>query len=277
MARMPARRLAAALCTIAIAAGFGHGEARGQELARHFAGIDGTFVLLDGRTGRYTRWNATRAAQRFAPCSTFKIPNTAILLETGAAPDPEFVVKYDPELKASRAAWRHDHTLRTAYRDSVLWYYHALARKAGLAAEARLVKQFGYGNMDVRGGVDGARPFWIDGTLRISADEQVAFLQRLHDGTLGLSARTDALTKAIVIAEQSAAGTLRAKTGACQPPGEGQVTLWYVGYVEKPAGVWYFALEMGDTAFDPLFDRRVTKAREIPADLGILPAPGGGR
>ena len=112
-------------------------------------------MLLDGQTGAFTRWNAARADQRFAPCSTFKIPNTAILLETGAATDPEFVVKYDPALKASREAWRQDHTLRSAYRDSVLWYYHALSKKAGLPAEARLVKQFGYGNADTSGGVAG--------------------------------------------------------------------------------------------------------------------------
>jgi beta-lactamase class D len=35
-------------------------------------------------------------------------------------------VKYDPTLKASREAWRKDHTLRTAYKDSVRWYYHGV-------------------------------------------------------------------------------------------------------------------------------------------------------
>jgi len=231
-------------------------------------------VLLDGQTGAFTRWNAARADQRFAPCSTFKIPNTAILLETGAAPDPEFLVKYDPALKASREAWRKDHTLRSAYKDSVLWYYHALSRKAGMPAEARLVKQFAYGNTDTGGGVSGERPFWIHGSLRISANEQVAFLKRLHENRLGLSERTARLTKEIMVAEQRPEGILRAKTGACNPAGDGQVTLWYVGYVEKPAGVWYFALELGDKDFDRLFPIRVSKAREILADLGILPAPG---
>ena len=248
--------------------------AAAQDLSRHFQGIEGTFVLLDGQTGAFTRWNAARADKRFAPCSTFKIPNTAILLETGAAPDPEFLVKYDPALKASREAWRKDHTLRSAYKDSVLWYYHALSRKAGMPAEARLVKQFAYGNTDTGGGVSGERPFWIDGSLRISANEQVAFLKRLHENRLGLSERTARLTKEIMIAEQRPEGILRAKTGACNPAGDGQVTLWYVGYVEKPAGVWYFALELGDKDFDRLFPIRVSKAREILADLGILPAPG---
>ena len=248
--------------------------AAAQDLSRHFQGIEGTFVLLDGQTGAFTRWNAARADQRFAPCSTFKIPNTAILLETGAAPDPEFLVKYDPALKASREAWRRDHTLRSAYKESVLWYYHALSRKAGMPAEARLVKQFAYGNTDTGGGVSGERPFWIDGSLRISANEQVAFLKRLHENRLGLSERTARLTKEIMIAEQRPEGILRAKTGACNPAGDGQVTLWYVGYVEKPAGVWYFALEMGDKDFGTVFDQRVTKSRAILADLGILAAPG---
>jgi len=246
--------------------------AAAQDLSRHFQGIEGTFVLLDGQTGAFTRWNAARADRRFAPCSTFKIPNTAILLETGAAADPEFVVKYDPALKASREAWRHDHTLRSAYRDSVLWYYHALTKKAGLPAEARLVTQFGYGNADTSGGVAGERPYWIDGSLRISPNEQVAFLKRLHENRLGLSERTTRLTKAIMIAEQRPEGILRAKTGAC-PAGDDEVALWYVGYVEKPAGVWYFALELGDKEYDPLMAQRVPKARAILADLGVFPAP----
>jgi beta-lactamase class D len=74
-----------------------------------------------------------------------------------------------------------------------------------------------------------------------------------------------------MIAEEKPQGTLRAKTGACHPDGEGEVTLWYVGYVEKPAGVWYFALELGDKAYDPLMAQRVPKARAILADLGVLP------
>jgi beta-lactamase class D len=193
------------LVLLLLAACLTPGLASARDLARHFKGIDGTFVLLDGQNGAYTRWNAPRAARRFAPCSTFKIPNTAILLETGAAPDPEFVVKYEPAWNASREAWRHDHTLRTAYRDSVLWYYHALARKAGLEAVTRWVKQFGYGNTDTSGGVAGPRPFWIDGTL------------------------------------------------------------------EKRPGVCYFALQMGDKDYETVMPLRITKARAILADLGVIP------
>jgi beta-lactamase class D len=66
---------------------------RAQDLAAHFAGIQGTFVLLNSQTGQYVRHDPVRATQRFPPCSTFKIPNTAILLETGVARDQNYTLK----------------------------------------------------------------------------------------------------------------------------------------------------------------------------------------
>src|SRR5687767_13507896 len=74
---------------------------RSQDLSHHFVGLDATFVLLNRSTNQFIRYNADRADQRFAPCSTFKIPNTAILLETGIAPDANYQLKYDRRLQAT--------------------------------------------------------------------------------------------------------------------------------------------------------------------------------
>ena len=240
-----------------------------QDLSTHFAGISGTFVLLNGNTGTFIRHNPERAAQRFAPCSTFKIPHTALLLESGTAPDPEFLVKYDPALK-QQGVWARDHTLRSAYRFSTVWYYVVLARRAGLPVEGRFLKQFAYGNESIAGGLDGPEgPFWLDGTLRISADEQVDFLRRFYDGRVGLSERTTTLTKDIMLADSTPRWRLSAKTGACRPAGE-DATMWYVGYVEKDSNVFYFALQLGDKEYGSLFEQRVSKAKAILAELGIL-------
>lgn len=94
-------------------------------------------------------------------------------------------------------------------------------------------------------------------------------MQRLYEGRLGVADRTTNLTKAIALAEQTPRWRLSAKTGSCQPAGS-EVSIWYVGYVEKTDGVWYFALQMGDVNYDRLFSQRVTKARAILADLGVL-------
>jgi beta-lactamase class D len=239
------------------------------DLARHFQGLNGTFVLLDATTGEYLRFNQTRAAERFAPCSTFKIPHTAILLESGAAPDPTFTLKYDPELKQTKN-WARDFDLSGAFKASALWYYHAMARRLGMPAEHHFVERFEYGNADTTGGLDSSGgPFWVDGSLRISANEQVEFLRRFYEGRLGVSERTTRLTKDIMFAEGTPSWRLSAKTGACQPSGE-ETSNWYVGYVEKPGAVYYFALQMGGKDYGRAYSERVPISRAVLTELGIL-------
>jgi beta-lactamase class D len=239
------------------------------DLGKHFEGLDGTFVLLNGSTGEYIRHNPRRAAQRFAPCSTFKVPHTTILLETGVAPNPNFTLTYDPALKQPEN-WAQDFNLRQAYRQSALWYYQVLARRLGMARERELVERFQYGNRDTSGGLDlMGTPFWVDGTLRISANEQVDFLKRLNEGRLGLSGRTTSLTRDIMLAEETPSWRLRAKTGACQPAGE-ETSNWYVGFVEKAGTTYYFALQMGAKDYGRAYSQRIPISRAILAELGIL-------
>ena len=242
------------------------------DIARHFSDLDGTFVMLDASTGKYVRHNPKRAQERFAPCSTFKVPNTAILLDSGAATGPDTVVKYDPALKQSQQ-WAKDFDLRGAFKASALWYYQALSRRAGIDTLRRYVERFDYGNRDVSGGIDRTgRPFWVDGTLRISANEQVEFLRRFYEGRLGLSERTTTLTKEIMVAEETPSWRLSAKTGACRPEGA-QASIWYVGYVEKGSAVYYFALQIGANDFGRAFEGRIPISRAILTDLGVLRSP----
>src|SRR3989442_826886 len=135
-------------------------------------------------TSATTRRAPTSASR---PCSTFKIPHTAILLESGVAPDADYTLKYDPAYQQP-SQWAKDFTLSGAFKASALWYYQVLARRAGMPVEQRFVRQFKYGNEDTRGGLsEMGRLFWVDGTLRISANEQVAFLRRFYEGRVGLS------------------------------------------------------------------------------------------
>lgn len=46
--------------------------------------------------------------------------------------------------------------------------------------------------------------------------------------------------------------------------------MWYVGYVERDSNVYYFALQLGAKEFGTLFEQRVTKAKAVLTQLGIL-------
>jgi beta-lactamase class D len=173
------------------------------------------------------------------PASTFKIPNSMIGLETGVIPDAEFVIPWDG-VKRSVEAWNHDHTLRTAIRDSAVPYYQELARRVGLQPMQSWVKRLGYGNMQIGDVVD---RFWLDGPLAISALEQVEFLRRVDRAQLPISERTRQIVLDITIRGQVDGRTLHGKTGWAYPGKPSEIG-WFVGWVEDPATPRYVAVAL---------------------------------
>jgi beta-lactamase class D len=243
-------------------------------LAEVFEGLDATFVLYDRSAERYVRHNEDRARERFSPCSTFKIPNSLIALETGVVDGPDTPKVWDPEKypcdpeqqgEARCKTLSRDHTLRSALRDSVVWYYRDVAVAVGEPAMQRYLAAFDYGNRDISSGVDG---FWLSASLAISADEQIDFLQRFYDGKLGTAKNTE-IVKEILVVEETDAFRLSAKTGMGQTS-EGRPLGWWVGYVERGERVYFFAFNMEADSFDVIVENRVSKARAALSALGLL-------
>jgi beta-lactamase class D len=241
------------------------------DLARHFAGVEGTFVLLDPQRGRTLRHDPERAGTRFLPASTFKIPNTLVALETGVVDGPDFALVWDsaaaPRQDWWPAVWAREHTLRTALPASVVWYYQTLARRIGADRMRAHLRTFGYGNADVSGGID---RFWLDGGLRISADEQVEFLQRFYHGGLGVSPRSTEIARALLVLEEADDYRLSGKTGWAGPgdPATPDVG-WLVGYLERGPEVYFYAINL-DIRENADAGRRLAITRAIFQDLGLM-------
>jgi D-aminopeptidase len=239
------------------------------DLSSSFPGFRAAFVLHDVREGRTVRFNADLARRRVAPCSTFKIASSLIGLETGVVRDASFVLPWDGQRRPVDE-WNRDHDLRSAIRDSVVWYYQELARRVGPQRMEQLVHAFGYGNGDTSGGSD---RFWLGSTLRISPDEQVRFLERLHTGALPVSARSVAIVKEILVREAAAPDLVyRGKTGTCTDAGSAAPHGWWVGSVENGERLHVFAaLIQGEGASGracrPLAEDALRR-------LGVLPASG---
>jgi beta-lactamase class D len=240
------------------------------DLAHHFGDITGTFVLLDGATSRTVRHNAERARTRFLPASTFKIPNTLIALETGVAAGPDHALAWD-SVRAPRqgwwpAVWARDHTLATALPASVVWYYQELARRIGGERMTDYLNRFGYGNRDIGGGID---QFWLTGELRISADEQVDFLRRFHNGELGVSERSARIVRELIVLEEAAEYRLSGKTGWAGLDSDAEDVGWLVGYLERGGDVHFFAMNIVIRSNEDAAARlRIT--RSILTELGLM-------
>jgi beta-lactamase class D len=200
-----------------------------------------TFVAFDEPAQRWIRHDPERASEGFLPASTFKLPNALIALDLGIVSGVEFELDYDakkdPGMAWWPASWRQDHTLRTALANSVVWYFQEVARRAGKQRLTEYLLRFGYGNASTEGNVDS---FWLDGGLRISANQQIAFLRRLYHGTLPVSRAAMDTLKSIMVLEERAGVRVSGKTGTVTTA-SGKDLVWLVGYVERGSAVCFFA------------------------------------
>ncbi len=237
------------------------------ELGKYFRGSRGAFVLYDLNGDQTIRYNPERCAERSLPASTFKILNSLIGLETGVIPDENYVIKWDGT-QYDIPSWNQDNTLTTAIQNSVVWYYQELARRVGNERMQSYVEAARYGNQNITGQID---TFWLEGGLRISADEQVEFLKRLYQGDLPFSSRSMDIVKEILVLEKTDSYQLSGKTGSVQriTPHEG----WFVGYLETSGNVYFFATNYETSSPDGFANGDT--ARKISLDilkgLGVLP------
>lgn len=196
--------------------------------------VEGSFALYDRNKDRYVLYNPAQYTQAFTPASTFKICNSLIGIETGVIPNEHFVIPWD-SVQRQIPAWNKDQDLQTAYKNSTVPYYQELARRVGGKRMKEWLDRARYGNMDTSGGID---RFWLSGGLRVTPEQQIDFLRRLHDNTLPFSPRTVEIVKKVMIERDTAGYVLRAKTGWGDEPKRD--IGWYVGYVETQDNVYYF-------------------------------------
>jgi beta-lactamase class D len=212
------------------------------QFAQHFQAleVEGAIVIHDLNRGVTYEHNRDRNRQAFLPASTFKILNSLIALETGVIANDVAVLTWDG-IERMVPAWNRDHNMRTAFNLSAVWFYQVLARRVGHDAMQQWVEAAGYGNQTI-GSPEAIDSFWLEGDLRITPQQQIEFLRRLHHSELPFSERALATVKDIMIVERTPDYTLRAKTGWAGLGESDQPQIgWYVGYVEQGENVYLFA------------------------------------
>jgi len=197
--------------------------------------VEGSFVLYDQNNNKFIIYNNKQFKESFSPASTFKICNSLIGLETGVIKDENFVIAWDSVVRQN-INWNKDHDLKTAYKNSTVWYYRELARRVGGEKMKYWLDKCKYGNADTSGGLD---LFWLKGGLKITPEQQIQFLRKLHDNKLPFSQRSMDIVKKIMIAKDTLGYVIRSKTGLDDR--KDRLVGWYVGYIEKDNNVYYFS------------------------------------
>lgn len=195
-------------------------------------------MILESDEGEKFIFNAGRASERLSPASTFKIANSIIALETGVIKDQYEIIKWDGK-KRFLEAWNKDQNLKTAIAASCLWFYQGLAKKIGKDQYVKWLAKLDYGNQEIGQEIT---TFWLEkggAVLRISADEQIKFLQKLKRKELPVAKRTYKIMEDILLVESTDTYKIYAKSGAAVIDWSGHG--WYVGYIVSNGKSWYFA------------------------------------
>ena len=225
-------------------------------------GATGTLVVVDERqTPPATLvYNPDRAKRRYSPASTFKIPHTLFALDAGVVVDEFQVFAWDGVMRTF-AGHNQDQNLRSAMRYSTLWVYQRFAKQIGEAKARSYLRASNYGNADPSAS---RGDYWVDGNLRISAIEQVAFLRRLFRNALPFKVEHQRLVKDLTIKQATSDWILRAKTGW-----EGSYG-WWIGWVESEEGSVFFAMNMDTPRRLEDLPKREQIAKAVLRSMGVL-------
>lgn len=219
-----------------------------NKLDKIFEGYNASFLMENVKTGEKFYYNKERTQKRFAPCSTFKIFNSLVALDTGILKNESESKKWDGTVYSIKS-WNRSQTLQSAVTNSCLWYFQKVAKDIGCTRMQKYINQCNYGNKVITGDIS---KFWLGNSLKISQEEQVRFIKQLIADELPVSKRSMAIVRGMIRANQTDLGTLYGKTGSDMNKGK-FVLGWYVGYVVTAENTYAFAtnIEGADNAWGP--------------------------
>jgi beta-lactamase class D OXA-42 len=168
---------------------------------------------------------------RVTPASTFKVAISLMGYDAGFLKDEHApLLPFRPGYVDWRENWREPTDPAKWMRDSVVWYSQQVTKALGHDKFAAYTRRFGFGNADVSGlpATEGPDLAWINSSLQISPLEQIAFLRKIVNRQLGVSAYAYDMTAKITLYGGIPEGwTVHGKTGSGGGNG------WYVGWATK--------------------------------------------
>ena len=226
--------------------------------------VVGTTIVSSLRSQQTHRINRARASVPFASASTFKIPNTLIAIQEGLIDNASSTFIWD-KVERDYGPWNQDQTLKSAFSLSCVWCYQQIARQVSSTAYTTYIEQFQFG---ILAESFQQTEFWLNGELKISAEQQITFLKALYQRKFAIDDKAFDVLSEIMFIEAQDGFKLWGKTGWAErvSPQVG----WFVGYVETPDDVWFFATNIEIRSPSDL-KKRVAVTKKVLHYYGIWP------
>lgn len=228
--------------------------------------VKGTFGLFDNSKGDFIIYSLSRYKDSaYLPASTFKIVNALVGLQTGAIVNEKMVIKWSG-ITYSNPDWNKDLTMEEAFKVSAVPYFQEVAKRIGKDTMKIWLDTLGYGSKKITTTIDS---FWLDNSLKITADEQLGLIKKLYFDQLPFNKTTQEIVKNIMIQEKNANYTLAYKTGLGFKE-NGQALAWVVGWIEENKHPYFFVLNFDSNSTENIVTIRKNILMNILKKLGFL-------
>lgn len=206
--------------------------------------VDGTFGMFDNGSGQFTIYNMSRYRDSaYVPASTFKIVNSLIGIETGRVKDTSTVIPWDGTPRKI-SEWNHDLTMQDAFAYSSVPWYQELARRIGKDTMQFWLDTLGYGSFVKKPVItNNLDLFWLDNSVKVTADEQLGLVKKLYFGQLPFQPRSQRMVKNLMKREENANYKLSYKTGWGISENKHHIG-WITGWIEENNHPYFFVLQL---------------------------------
>lgn len=211
--------------------------------------VTGSFGLYNNGAGHFTVYNLSRFKDSaYLPASTFKIVNSLIGLETGRISDEKMIIPWDGITRIfpggdTPKAWNKDLTMAEAFKVSAVPYYQEVARRIGKDTMQHWLDSLGYASKNGKAIVKTIDSFWLDNSVKITADEQLGLVKKLYFNQLPFQHRTQEIVKSLMQQENNANYSISYKTGFGHNE-NGDALGWVVGWIEENKHPYFFVLNI---------------------------------
>ena len=178
------------------------------------AGVVGSFALLENGSGKFTIANLSHYKDTASsPLSSFFILPTLIALDKGI-------------INQNQATW--------VSMDSTP-YYQNIITQLGRQEILKTIDSIKYGKGLVSANMN---EFWKDGSLTITADEQLGLMKRAFFKELPFQKRSQEIFKKMILKEENSNYKLSYLTAADSTTNN----TWVIGYEEENTHIYFFVL-----------------------------------
>ncbi len=232
----------------------------------------GSFGLYENGTGDFIIYNLKRYKDSaYLPASTFKIVNALVGLETGIIINEKMIIPWNGKTTIfpngdTAKAWNKNLTMEEAFKVSSVPYFQEVAKRIGKDTMKQWIDSIKYGNHTIGNELD---RFWLNNTLKITADEQLGLVKKLFFGQLPFQKRTQDIVRRVMLQESNANYQLSYKTGMGTLP-NGKSLGWVVGWIEENKHPYFFVLNVETDAKEPMQQIRLNILTKILKQQGFL-------